>query len=368
MNHLTMIAKVNTTSRLTRSVLYGQDEQKGGQVLLYNCVDMSATPEEQAADLIAMSNAYQIKAYNIILSFDDDDTKKLRQMEKHKRFDFERKVIRAFIEEMVKRGTNITDCPFIVARHGDTDNEHFHMTVLTTTIDGQHIRDSFIKKNAIRAAACISDRYGLRAAPMALRNEIAHQVAVSDGTTRKSRRVRTHQPGGMETIQDRLRRREAIESANRRKEKLRRLIEKIAKEAAAADFAERLKAEDMILCQKKNWGVTVTLEDGKERTYTFGQLMVDVDLVTPLLPVPKADVVKPTEQKTPEERPSKEQKTATRRKVVSSPSRPVANADRKVGRVLDKDAGQSGGQSRENEVSQGNYEEPGEERRRGMRR
>ena len=364
-----MIAKVNTTSRITRSVLYGQDDQKGGQVLLYNCVDMSATPEEQAADLNRMSNDYLIKAYNIILSFNDEDTEKLRQKETRKRFDFERKVIRAFIEEMVKRGTNITDCPFVVARHENTDNEHFHMTVLTTTIDGQHIRDSFIKKNAIRAAACISDRYGLRAAPMALHNEIAHQVAVSDGTERRSRRVRTHQPGGMETIQDRLRRREAIEAANRRKEKLRRLIEKITKEAAAADFAERLKAEDMILCQKKkDWGVTVTLEDGKERTFTFGQLMVDVDLVTPLLPVSKADVVKPTEQKTPEERPSKEQKTATRRKVVSSPSRPVANAVRKVGRVLDKDAGQSGGQSRENEVSQGNYEEPGEERRRGMRR
>ena len=77
-----MIAKVNTTSRITRSVLYGQNEQKGGEVLLYNFVDMAATPNEQAADLNAMSKpSFRVKAYNIILSFDDEDTEKIRQME-----------------------------------------------------------------------------------------------------------------------------------------------------------------------------------------------------------------------------------------------------------------------------------------------
>ena len=97
-----MIAKVSTTSRITRSVLYGQDEQKGGQVLLYNCVDITATPEEQAADLNAMSNpSYRIKGYNFILSFDDKDTEKLRHLKEKERYDFIRKVIRAFIEEMV---------------------------------------------------------------------------------------------------------------------------------------------------------------------------------------------------------------------------------------------------------------------------
>ena len=366
-----MIAKVNTTSHISRSVLYGQNEQKGGEVLLYNFVDMAATPEEQAADLNAMSNSYRVKAYNIILSFDDRDTEILRQMDDRRRFSFERDVIRAFIEEMVKRGTNLMDCPFVVARHGNTDNEHFHMTVLTTTIDGHRIHDSYIKKNAIRSAACISERFGLRAAPMALRNEIAHQVAVDNGTatTRRPKRVRNHQPGTMDTIQDRIRRRDAIERANRRKEQLRKLIEKIAKEAIAADFAERLKAEGMTLCQKKKeWGVTVTLEDGKERTYTFGQLLVNPDLVAPLLVVPKADE-KPAETKAVRTKATAERKTARTKRTSSFPSRPIANAVRQTGRVLKADAGQSGGQSREDEVSQGNYEESEENARRGgMRR
>ena len=367
-----MIAKVNTTSHVTRSVLYGQNEQKGGEVLLYNFVDMAATPEEQAADLNAISNDYRVKAYNIILSFDDKDTQILRQMNKQKRFAFERDVIRAFIEEMVKRGTNLMDCPFLVARHGNTDNEHFHMTVLTTTIDGHRIHDSFIKKNAIRSAACISQMYGLRAAPLALRNETAHQVAADTGTTatRRPRRVRSHQPGTMDTIQDRIRRRDAIEHANRRKEQLRKLIEKIAKEAVAADFAERLKAEGMTLCQKKKeWGVAVTLEDGKERTYTFGQLLVKSELVAPLLVASKVADEQPVEVKTTKSKTTRERRAARTQGTSSFPSRPIPNAVRQTGRLLKADAGQSGGQSREDEVSKGDYEEPEENARRGgMRR
>ena len=159
-----MIAKVRPTRHITRSVMYGQDERKGGEVLLFQHVDMTATPEEQAADLVAMSKpSIKVKAYNFILSFDDEDTEKLRQMDTERRFKFLREVIKAFIAEMEKRGTNITDCPFVVARHGNTNNEHFHMTVLTTTVDGKHINDSFIKKNAIRAAAKVSEDYGLKA-------------------------------------------------------------------------------------------------------------------------------------------------------------------------------------------------------------
>ena len=77
-----MIAKVRATSRITRAVMYGQDERKGGEVLLFRHIDMTATPEEQAADLIAMSKpSFKVKAYNFILSFDDEDTEKLRQMD-----------------------------------------------------------------------------------------------------------------------------------------------------------------------------------------------------------------------------------------------------------------------------------------------
>ena len=162
-----------------------------------------------------------------------------------------------------------------------------------------------------------------------------------------------------------IRRRDAIERANRRKEQLRKLIEKIAKEAAAADFAERLKAEGMTLCQKKKeWGVTVMLEDGKERTYSFGQLLVKPDLVASLLVVPKVADEKPTGEKADGKRAAKVRK-APKKQTSSFPSRPITNAVRQTSSVLKADAGQSGGQSRENEVSQGNYEEPEENTRRG---
>lgn len=353
-----MIAKVRATSRITRAVMYGQDERKGGEVLLFRHIDMTATPEEQAADLIAMSKpSFKVKAYNFILSFDDEDTEKLRQMDAESRFKFLREVIKAFIAEMEKRGTNITDCPFVVARHGNTDNEHFHMTVLTTTVDGKHINDSFIKKNAIRAAAKVSEDYGLKAAPKALRNEIAHQVASGkrDSGRKSTRSVRSRQSSTMADIQDRMRRRDAVERANRRKAMLRRLIEEIAKEATAADFASRLKAEGMTLCeQKKGWGVTVTIEDGKERTYTFAQLEVNADLVTPLVTPPKV-----------EEKPAEERKEPERKRIIPSPSRSILNAAKRIIRPLNVRGEQSGGQSREDEISKGNYEDPDEPRRGG---
>ena len=355
-----MIAKVNSTSHITRAVMYGQDERKGGEVLLFQHVDMTVSPEEQAADLNAMSKpSFKVKAYNIILSFDDNDTEKIRQMEEGRRYRFEREIIKAFIAEMEKRGTNITDCPFVVARHGNTDNEHFHMTVLTTTIDGEHIHDSYIKKNAIRAAAKISEDFGLRAAPKALRNEIAHQVATGerDANVKGTRRVRNRQSNTAENIQDRIRRREAVEKAERRKAMLKRNIERIARESTAANFAEKLKSEGMTLCQlPKGWGVTVTLEEDKERTYTFAQLDVDNDMVTPLLVIP------PKEKKEP----SNKRKVSERKRTTPSPSGSITHAVKKAGRVLNSAGGQSGGYSREDEVSKGRYEDSDEEwRRRG---
>ena len=352
-----MIAKVRPTRHITRSVMYGQDERKGGEVLLFQHVDMTVSPEEQAADLNAMSKpSFRVKAYNIILSFDDEDTEKIRQMEEGRRYRFERDIIKAFIAEMEKRGTNITDCPFVVARHGNTDNEHFHMTVLTTTIDGEHIHDSYIKKNAIRAAAKISEDFGLRAAPKALRNEIAHQVATGerDANVKGTRRVRNRQSNTAENIQDRIRRREAVEKAERRKA----MIERIARESTAANFSEKLKAEGITLCQlPKGWGVTVTLEEDKERTYTFAQLDVDNELVTHLLVIPP---------KAKEESSTNKRKVSERKRVVPSPSGSFTHAVKNTGRILNQTEGQSGSYSREDEVSKGSYEDSDEEwRRRG---
>ena len=139
---------------------------------------------------------------------------------------------------------------------------------------------------------------------------------------------------------------------------LKRNIERIARESTAANFAEKLKSEGMTLCQlPKGWGVTVTLEEDKERTYTFAQLDVDNELVTPLLVIPP---------KAKEESSTNKRKVSERKRVVPSPSGSITHAVKKVGRVLNSAGGQSGGYSREDEVFKGRYEDSDEEwRRRG---
>ncbi len=234
------------------------------------------------------------------------------------------------------------------------------MTVLTTTIDGEHIHDSYIKKNAIRAAAKISEDFGLRAAPKALRNEIAHQVATGerDANVKGTRRVRHRQSNTAEIIQDRMRRREAVEKAERRKAMLKWNIERIARESTAANFTEKLKAEGITLCQlPKGWGVTVTLKEDKEHTYTFAQLDVDNELVTPLLVIPP---------KAKEESSTNKRKVSERKRVVPSPSGSITHTIKNTGRILNQTERQSGSYSREDEVSKGRYEDSDEEwRRRG---
>ena len=51
---------------------------------------------------------------------------------------------------------------------------------------------------------------------------------------------------------------------------------------------------------EEGMGVTVTIEDGKERTYTFAQLEVNADLVTPLVTPPKVEEKPAEERKEPE--------------------------------------------------------------------
>ena len=149
-----MIANIQGSSNIGHSLTYGQNPEKGGEVFLMNGTDALACPEQQAQDWEAMSNDYKTKCYNIVISFSDSDSEKIRQIKDvTKRVEFERDVIRSFLDTMVEKGNNIYDCPFVAVHHGNTDNEHFHITILTTTMDGKRLNDKFIKLNATRAAA-----------------------------------------------------------------------------------------------------------------------------------------------------------------------------------------------------------------------
>ena len=44
------------------------------------------------------------------------------------------------------------EAPYIVAHHDNTDNEHYHIVIRTTDINGKGFNEKFINKNATRAA------------------------------------------------------------------------------------------------------------------------------------------------------------------------------------------------------------------------
>ena len=369
-----MIANVQGSSNISHSLAYGQNPEKGGEVFLMNGTDVLAGPEQQARDWEAMSNDYKTKCYNIVISFSDSDSEKIRQIKDvGKRVWFERMVIRAFLDAMAEKGNNVYDCPFVAVHHGNTDNEHFHITVLTTTMDGRRMRDKFIKLNATRAAAKVSEQYGLEAAPKALRNERAHQEAVGkrldgagkDGT--RPRRVHAYSRDE-DTFMTRIRRREAVVRAEKRRKVCKFVIEKVAMSSTKDNFVDNLRKEGLGLFHDPKDGLYVVMkEDEREYSYLLSKnLGVDVSLL------PAIDVNTVTRQR----HPGKETDAQNAKYVTQKPAREMAvkAASNAIGRVatgiaavsarLNVSSGSSSGQSQQGDQSHsGSYsqDDPDEE-------
>jgi hypothetical protein len=294
-----MIARVTRSANVHASLIYGQNPAKGGEVFLLNETDGRASPKEQADDWLAMANPYRTMCYNIVISMSMEDTKKIRNIDSlEKRVDFERRVIEAFLRELNRRGNNVFDCPFVVAHHGNTECEHFHITVLTTTVDGRRFNDRFIKKNACRSAAKVSEEYGLEAAPRALTLERRHQVAqgrrksssaekpVSAAEDNRRKRGYTRVEKGIGQMRER---RERIIKAEKRKKQCRYLIESLVKDkgVTADSYLSRLAANGIRLYldpYEKCLYVEMRDEDeGKLRTYSLEkELEVDISLLSRL--------------------------------------------------------------------------------------
>lgn len=265
-----MNAFVNGSSNIAYSLSYGQNKEKGGEIILSNFVDRSLAPNKQAKEWSELSNDYRIKVYNIILSFSNNDTRKIRNIhDQGHRLKLEQDIIKSFLKEMFDRGNNITDCPYVVAHHGNTDNEHFHISILTTTVDGKRLIDKFIKKNACRAAAKVSEMYKLEASKRALRHEQAHQLARAERNKKKG--VRKHsQPKTQSEFEQRMRRRDAVIKAKARKESAKYMIEKIAKGSNAGNFTSNLLKEGFKLFSDPKLGFFVIIHDNNEdKDYSY---------------------------------------------------------------------------------------------------
>lgn len=276
-----MNAIVGSSSDISHSLAYAQNRDKDGGILFANFTDLYATAEEQARDWTATANRYKTMCYTIIISFTPNETAMLRSMPDNGRNKI-RTIIRDFLDELAERGNDVDECPYIVASHDNTDNEHYHMVIRTTDINGKRFCDKFIKKNATRAAAKIAMKYGLEAPPKAAEREKAHQEA--KGQRRKEKVKRQHKPSASQSdIDEKIRRKRAVEEAAKRKAMLKYVIEKLAKESESVDsFISGLAAEGISLTRddKKGLCAVITDSDNKVRKFSLAKdLGVDMSLI-----------------------------------------------------------------------------------------
>ncbi len=330
-----MNARVGKSSDISHSLGYAQNRDKDGGILLANFTDIATSPGEQARDWMATANDYKTQCYTIIISFTPTETVMLRSMPDNGR-DKIRTIIQDFLDELSERGNDVTECPYIVARHDNTDNEHYHIVIRTTDMSGKRFCDKFINKNANRAAACIAMKYGLEAPPKAVERETAHQEA--EGQRRKEKAKRQHKPSASQSeIDEKMRRKRAVEEAAKQKSMLRYIIEKAAKETRSTEaFIAVLAAEGITLTrdEKKGLCAVMTVSGGKARKYSLAKdLGVDMTLI-PNLSIQDKPVV---------------------RTQKSSPSKPLHNAQLNVD-------GNGSSRNAEHEINDGrNSNDPDEE-------
>lgn len=349
-----MNAQVSYSKNISYSLMYGQNPKKDGEVLMYQGMDTTLSPEQQAQEWQEMSNNYKQKLCSIIISFSDEDTAIIRSIpSKERRIQFERELIMAFIHEMAARGNNIDEAPFIVAHHDNTDNEHFHISVLMTTLDGKRLKDKMIGQNAQRACAKISMLYGLQGCQKSIERERGRQMVQN----RQKRAEQAHKPKPQQSWMQRdlddfnkkLRRRDAIQQAKKRRTMVKYIVENIARKSNAANFKENLSKEGFTLYwdkQSNGWGARGFL-DGKIRKYSFKSLQVDMSLIPAMQPTMEVKTQQP-------------QTATVGHSITHSPAMappPPSNAVRRGASNITRSLNQQGGASDENrEFEVGDHE------------
>lgn len=156
-----MIADVGKSTNIAATLVYSRNEKKGGEVILSSGIDPSLPAIIQAAALEAVHNPrFKIKAHTIVISHGDRDSKILTPEQ-------EKKCLVAFLKELEAEGINLDAAPWLISRHGNTDNIHYHMTIMNTCYDGSRFPSEFLGAKATRAAARASLSIGLECPPKA---------------------------------------------------------------------------------------------------------------------------------------------------------------------------------------------------------
>lgn len=287
---------------ITHCLVYGQNHEKGGECFFSQDLDPTLSPEEQAKDWEAMSNNYKRNICHIIVSFSDNDTKKLRAMNPRDMVRREREILLAFFKELKNRGNDITESPYAVFHHGNTDNEHFHIYVHMTNRKGKRWENKFVRKNAIRSAAKVSLDFGLEGSRKAMMRELAHQQHISgQSIEERTKRTRSRERSSdQQTINERMYRAERNREAEKRKANFKLLIEKMV-DSNPDDVVVELRKVGIELFQDPSLGIAMKGVDkeGKERRYALKKHLKVNDYVIAKLSILKlpADYVSVTDKK-----------------------------------------------------------------------
>lgn len=156
-----MIADVGKSTSIADTLMYNRNDLKGGEVILSSGIDPSLPADIQAAALEAIHNPkFKIKAHTIVISHGDHDSRVLTPEQ-------EVKCLKAFLKELEAEGVNLDAAPWVIARHGNTDNIHYHMAIMNTCYDGSRFNSWYLGARATRAAARASLSIGLECPPKA---------------------------------------------------------------------------------------------------------------------------------------------------------------------------------------------------------
>ena len=230
-----MFANVQSTRSLKSSLYYDRamrNPEKGGKVIMANGVGLNMSPTAQLAMLEAYVNPkFKVKAYSVVISHSDEDNERLKDPK------FRELLLHEFVNECKKQGIDLDDIPYIIPEHINTDNDHYHMLMLVNHFDGTRINTQYLGKRMALAAVAVSKKYGLHYPEGWDKREAREKKYQTSGASgeKRERKPRTRTAKVAEPVtttatvglseeeerklKDRIRRRNAVLDAKKRKEK-----------------------------------------------------------------------------------------------------------------------------------------------------
>ena len=275
-----MFANVQATRSLKSSLYYDRalrSPEKGGKVIMANGVGLNMSPTAQLSMMEAYVNPkFKVKAYSVVISHSDEDNDRLKDPK------FRNRLLHEFVNSCKNRGIDLDNIPYIIPEHTNTDNDHYHMLMLVNHFDGTRINTQYLGKRMAKAAVDVSKKYGLHYPEgWDVREERRkkYQAAAEKQTEEKKSTV-TADVAAVKTspvsnvglseeedkkLKDRIRRRNAILEAQKRKEDE-------ARRQAEKDAEERIKVQEQEAeGREEDSEVDSELEEERERGFGFGR-------------------------------------------------------------------------------------------------